>query len=715
MRRRAAEARAGMRAPDAGAVRDALALAPGPLGPDDLAAALGVSSRRARARLERALAELESHGEVIRDRRGRYGTRAGMHLVRGTVSAHPDGFGFVVPDEGGADLFLPPREMRAVLDGDRVLARVTGTDARGRRQGTVAEVIERRHRRIVGHYRRVRGAAYLEPHDRRIAQDVLLEDAPRDVADGTIVEVELTRQPDAHTPPLGRVIEVLGANLEPGMEVTLALRKHELPHRWSEAVLAQARTLPQAVRPADRRGRADDTALPFLTIDGEDARDFDDAVCAIPQGRGWRLLVAIADVGDYLLPGSALDEAARERGTSVYFPDHVVPMLPEALSNELCSLRPEVERLVLVCDMRVSARGVVTDYAFRRSRIVSRARTVYETVTAALAGDAAAREEYRVVVPELERLGRLYRVLERARAGRGVVEFSGSETRIVLGPGREVLRVEPRAQTLAHRIIEECMIAANTCAARYLSAHELPTLYRVHAPPDPERVASLRAFLGALGLALGGGDAPTPADYAALLGGIEDRPDRYLIETVVLRSLRQARYEAEETGHFGLALGAYAHFTSPIRRYPDLLVHRGLVHLLADRKAGRFPYTLGEMAELGAHCSFTERRADDAAREVHAFLKCQYLKRHEGEVMAGRVSGVAPFGLFVTLEGAYADGLIHITALPRDYYQHDPVHHRLRGERTRRSYRLGDRLEVRVVRVDLDTRKVDLVLAGEHG
>jgi ribonuclease R len=437
-------------------------------------------------------------------------------------------------------------------------------------------------------------------------------------------------------------------------------------------------------------------------------------VYAERDGGGWRLLVAIADVSHYVRPDSAIDTEAHRRGTSVYFPQRVIPMLPEVLSNELCSLKPEVDRLALVCEMTIGARGVIKGYRFARGVIRSQARTTYTEIAAVLDGDAALRDRYATLLPHIDVLHRLYRALDGERRRRGAVEFESAEARIVYGDDRKIDRIEASERTVAHCIIEECMIAANRCAAEFLNSREMPALYRVHDRPQAEKVTQLRSFLAEFGLQLGGGETPTPADYRALTEAIADRPDRYLLQTPILRSFRQAVYDAECRGHFGLALDAYAHFTSPIRRYPDLLVHRAIVHALRGRKAGSYHYSGEQMTALGAHCSLTERRADEATREVVAWLKCEFLQDRVGEVLGGLVSGVAAFGLFVTLDGAYTEGLIHITGLPDDYYHFDPLHHRLVGERRRRVFRLGDRLQVRVARVDLDERKIDLDFVGRE-
>ncbi len=697
-------------------ILDVLARAGKPLPAVAIAEQLAITDDWAFEALAKRLGAMVRDGQLLLDRRGRYGPVQQMDLLRGRVSAHKDGYGFFIADGEHADLYLSPREMRSVMDGDRAVASVTGVDARGRYEGGIVEVLERRHRRVVGHYRRDDTVAWLVPDDRRLGGEILVTgSAIGKVRDGQIAVVEITHYADRQQPARGLLVEVLGERLAPGMEIDIALRKHDLPWQWPVEVDAQAAGFADQVTAADTRNREDFTGLPLITIDGEDARDFDDAVYAQRDGRGWRLLVAIADVSHYVRPGSVIDVEAHLRGTSVYFPQRVIPMLPEVLSNELCSLRPEVERLAMVCDMRINARGEVKEYRFARGVIRSRARTTYTEIAAVVAGDEAQRERYKTLLPQIETLHRLYKALDGERQQRGAVEFESSEARIVYGPDRKIDRIEPVTRNVAHCMIEECMIAANRCAAEFLSERGLPALYRVHDRPNAEKVTGLRSFLAEFGLQLGGGDEPAPSDYRALTELIADRPDRYLLQIPILRSFKQAIYDAECRGHFGLSLEAYAHFTSPIRRYPDLLVHRAIGHALRGRKASSYQYTAEQMAELGAHCSLTERRADDATREVIAWLKCEFLQDRVGEVMGGLVSGVAAFGLFVTLDGAYTEGLVHITALPEDYYHFDPLHHHLTGERRRRVFRLGDRLQVRVMRVDLDERKIDLDYLGREG
>ena len=617
----------------------------------------------------------------------------------GRIEGHPDGHGFLVPDGGEPRVWLPAAEMRQVLHGDRARVRVTGMDARERPAGEIVEVLERASARIVGRLHSERGVLFLVPEDRRIAQDILVPpaDAGRAKA-GQVVTVELVVQPSRQSQPVGRIVEVLGNYADPGLEIEIALRKFDLPHRFSKRAEAQARALPDAVREEDLKGRRDLRSLPLVTIDGETAKDFDDAVYATREGRGFRLWVAIADVGHYVRHGDALDAEARERGTSVYFPRRVIPMLPEKLSNGLCSLNPRVDRLAMVCEMALTPKGAVARYEFYAAVIRSQARLTYGEVWAQLAARKA---------PEhIATLYEVFQALHAARVQRGAIDFETVETRMEFDAHGKIQRIVAEPRNDAHRLIEECMLAANVCAGDFLAARGQPALYRVHEVPAEEKVRGLRDFLAELGLQLGGGDKPRPKDYAQLLERIRERPDFALLQTILLRSLKQAVYTPENVGHFGLAFDAYVHFTSPIRRYPDLLTHRGIKAALASRR-----YEGADWNELGRRCSETERRADDASRDVESWLKCHYMQEHVGGVFEGAVTGVTPFGLFVMLDEYFVDGLVHISELGRDYYQFDAARHQLLGERTGKRYRLADRMKVKLVRVDLDSRKIDFVPA----
>lgn len=655
----------------------------------------------------RRLNAMEREGQIMRNRKGALCIAEKINLIAGKIQGHADGFGFLIPDAGGDDLYLSPKEMLQVMHGDRAMVRPIGLDRRGRPEGKVIEVLERATKRLVGHLIRERGVVLVAAEDKRINQDVLIPPGKDMKAKaGQIVMVELIEYPSAHNQPIGKVVEILGNYADPGMEIEIALRKHNLPYLFSPAAEKSAAKFSPTVQAQDWKGRTDLRDLPLITIDGETARDFDDAVYCEKQGSGWRLVVAIADVSFYVRPGDALDKEAYDRGNSVYFPRRVIPMLPEALSNGLCSLNPDVERLCMVCDMQIDGKGEIQRYKFYPSVMRSKARMTYTKVQEMLSDpQGKLAQEQAWLVPHLQNLYALYQVLAQAREKRGAIEFETMETLMVFNSQGKIERIEPVVRNDAHRLIEECMLAANVCASDCLKHHHHPVLYRIHAGPTAEKLVKLRDFMREFGFELGGGDTPHAKDYCKLLARIKGRPDEQLLQTVLLRSMQQAVYSPDNVGHFGLAYESYTHFTSPIRRYPDLLVHRAIKAALENKK-----YQAGDWAELGMHCSMTERRADDATRDVDAWLKCYYMQDKVGESFDGTVSGVTSFGLFVALDGIYIEGLLHITELGNDYFQHDNVRHVLTGERTGKSFRLGDRLRIKVVRVDMETSKIDFVL-----
>jgi len=665
----------------------------------------------AREALRRRVMAMLRDGQLIENRKQGLVPVDASALVAGRVSAHKDGFGFLVPDEGGDDIFLNGKQMRQVLHGDRVVAAVTGTDRRGRREGRIVEVVERANQSLVGRLIIEHGVAFVSPDNKRIHQDLMIQpDALQGAVDHDIVVAEIVEQPTVRQPPVGRVVEVLGEHLQPGMEIDVALRSHGIPSEWPDPVQEQAGGFSTEVDEADKGGgRRDVRDLPLVTIDGADARDFDDAVfCERTEAGGWRLLVAIADVAHYVRPGSALDDEAIKRGTSVYFPGRVVPMLPEVLSNGLCSLNPNVDRLCMLCEMTLDSRGQLRRARFHNAVMRSHARLIYDQVNEMLnVPGSPLATEYQAVLPMIRELHALYTALARSRKRRGALEFESNETRIVFDDNRKISELVPVVRNDAHKLIEECMILANICAAALLERHEVPALYRVHAQPKPEKLEDLRAFLALQGLSLGGGDSPTGLDYGALARLIEERPDKHVIQTVMLRSMQQAVYQPKNEGHFGLALQQYAHFTSPIRRYPDLLVHRGIKHILSRAKATDYRYTPTAMQGLGESCSSTERRAEEASRDVLAWLKCEFMLERIGSQFPGVVTAVTSFGLFIELDGVHVEGLIHVTSLDNDFYRYDNAAQSLVGERTGKRYRLGDAMVVSVENVNLDERKID--------
>ncbi|MBI3222773.1 MAG: ribonuclease R [Nitrosomonadales bacterium] len=656
----------------------------------------------------RRLRAMERDGQIMRNRKRAICVVDKLDLVKGKVQGHPDGFGFLIPEDGSPDMFLSEKEMHQVLHGDVVMVRQSGVDRRGRPEGKIVEVLERANNRVVGRLYEEHGIQFVVAENRRITKDILVAPGQSGGAKaGQVVMLEILQHPNKHAQPIGRITEVLGNYADPGMEIEIALRKHDLPHEFPRDVEKQAKALAPVVSAQDWAGREDIRSLPLVTIDGETARDFDDAVYCAPEKGGYRLVVAIADVSFYVQPNDALDREAILRGNSVYFPRRVIPMLPEELSNGLCSLNPQVDRLCMVCDMHVSNSGEIGKYRFYPSVMYSHARLTYTQVAEMLGQpDGELAQSNAAIVPHLQNLHTLYKKLLQAREKRGAIDFETVETQMIFTDQGKIERIVPVVRNDAHKLIEECMLAANVCAAEYLHEHKHTVLYRIHQGPTPEKLEALREFMKEFGLQLGGDEEPQAADYSKLLKRIKGRPDAGLLQTVMLRSLRQAKYEPENIGHFGLGYEAYTHFTSPIRRYPDLLVHRAIKAVLQ----GKQYKPAQKWAELGVHCSMTERRADDATRDVEAWLKCFYMRDHLGSVFTGTVSSVTSFGMFVSLDDLYVEGLVHISELGKDYYHFDAGKHQLLGERTGKSYRLGDRVQVRVVKVDMESTKVDFVL-----
>lgn len=658
----------------------------------------------------RRVSAMLREGQLMRNRKGDICVVEKLDLIKGKVQGHADGFGFLIPDDGSPDLFLSAKEMHKALHGDRVMVREIGVDRRGRREGTIVEVLERAVTQLVGRLHADHGILYVEAENKRISQDILIpREESMNASAGQVVMVNIIQQPTKNAQPIGRIVEILGEYTAPGMEIEIALRKHDLPYQFPPEVEKLSARFPGNVLKTELLERADIGHLPLVTIDGETARDFDDAVYCERDGKGYKLYVAIADVSHYVHPHDALDREALTRGNSVYFPRRVIPMLPEVLSNGLCSLNPQVERLCMVCEMSLDGTGDFSEYRFYPAVMYSHARLTYTKVASMLEdpkGDDA--KEYKNLLPHIQLLYKLFKVLLKARKKRGAIDFETIETQMIFNDQGKIECILPVKRNDAHRLIEECMLAANVCASDFLKKNKQPTVYRIHEGPTPEKLVALRDFLKEFGLQLGGGDGPSAKDYARTLTKIKDRPDAQLLQTVMLRSLRQAVYSPDNVGHFGLAYESYTHFTSPIRRYPDLLVHRAIKAVLNGAV-----YSPGDWQELGIHCSQTERRADDATRDVEAWLKCYYMQDKIGECFDGVISGVTGFGLFVALHGVYVEGLVHISELPSDYFHFDAAKHMLLGERSGRRYRLGDRLRVKIVRVDLESSKIDFVLAGD--
>jgi ribonuclease R len=682
-----------------------------PVSEQKLARLLGVAPEEEEA-FSRRIAAMEREAQIFRNRRNAIFVVDKLHLVAGTVQGHPEGYGFLIPDAGGADLFLSPGEMSRVLHGDRVLVRPSGTGARGRPEGVIVEILERANRSVIGRYLREHGIGLVVPEDKRLSHDILIPaEQAHGARAGQVVVAEIMEQPTRHAQPIGRITEVLGNYDDPGMEIEIALRKHKLPHVFSAEVDQAAQSLPSGVTERDLSGREDLRALELVTIDGETAKDFDDAVYCTRSGKGFKLWVAIADVSHYVQHDDALDREARLRGNSVYFPRRVIPMLPERLSNGLCSLNPGVDRLCLACELDIGPRGEIARYRFFPAVMRSRARLTYTEVGQALAdpGSEAGRK-LGALLPRLQDLYALYQAFASARSRRGAIDFETIETQMFFDERGKIERIVPSERNDAHRIIEECMLAANVCASDFLRDHEHPALYRIHEGPTPEKLTALREFLAEFGLHLTGGEEPKAKDYARLLERIKSRPDAQLLQTVMLRSLQQAVYSPDNVGHFGLAYESYTHFTSPIRRYPDLLIHRAIRAVLKGTR-----YDPGNWHEIGQHCSVTERRADEATRDVEAWLKSYYMQDRVGESFSGTISGVAPFGIFVALDAVYVEGMVHVSELGDDYFQYDAARHLLQGERSGTRFRLGDRVKVKLVRVDLEQSRLDFVLDTARG
>jgi ribonuclease R len=695
-----------------------------PMNRNDIFEALKLEGEEHYEGLRRRLRAMERDGQLVFTRRQCYALPDKLEMIKGHVIGHKDGYGWVRPEGSTGrdnDIVLANHQMRTLVHGDFVLVQPSGTDKKGRKEGRLVRILEERNGQIVGRFFFEQGFSYVVPDDSRIHHDILIPNEMRGTARmGNVVVIEITDRGSRSRGMMGKVIDVLGENMAPGMETQIAIRTHQIPETWPKAVEEQITKFGEDVPEEAKKGRVDLTQLPLVTIDGEDARDFDDAVyCEAKKGGGWRLWVAIADVSYYVRPDTALDKEAINRGNSVYFPSQVVPMLPEVLSNGLCSLNPQVDRLCMVCEMTISPTGKLSGYKHYEAVMNSHARLTYNKVGAILDGDQELIERYQPLIPHLTELYRMYKVLKEARDQRGAIEFETIETKFIFNAERKIDRIEPVERNDAHKIIEECMILANIASASLVEKAKEPALYRIHETPGELRLTGFRDFLGELGLNLTGGLEPSPTDYADLMKQVIERPDKELIQTMLLRSMKQAIYSPDNVGHFGLALKRYAHFTSPIRRYPDLLLHRAIKYLSAKNEGtntnhwtptGGYHYSLDDMTGFGEQCSMTERRADDATREVSDWLKCEYMQDHVGEILDGVIANVTGFGFFVRLTEYHIDGLVHISSLANDYYQFDPIGQRLIGESFGNIYRLGDAVKVKVAAVNLDERHIDFAL-----
>ena len=716
-------------------ILDFLAESRGPLTHEELCEELSISDERAYEAIRRRLIAMERDGQLIKNRSYAYGALEKMNLIKGRVIGHPDGFGFVSPVVGETDLYLSSRQMKKVLDGDEVLVRVSGKDHRGRQEATIVEVVKHRTSSLVGRFFVESNTKFVRPDNPKISQDIIIPVGQENNAQpGQIVIVKINQQPSKKHLPTGCVTQILGSHMAPGMEIDIAINNYGIPVKWPDEVLNNIDSIGDSVSDQDKKFRIDLRHLPFVTIDGEDARDFDDAVYCEPESEGLRkLYVAIADVSHYVSVATALDQEANKRGNSVYFPQYVVPMLPEEISNGLCSLKPNLDRLTLVCEMMLDKNGAVIQYNFFEGLINSHARLTYAQVTEIISqrklSTSSIRKQFNSIIKNIDALTDLYYDLLNSRKLRGAIEFESQESQIIFDKEKKIKEILPVQRNSAHRLIEECMLCANVCAAKFLKKNKISTLYRVHQGPKDEKIESLREFLGELGIDFSNGGAD-PKDFQRILNDIQERPDGNIIQTVILRSMNRAIYSPESHGHFGLNYPEYTHFTSPIRRYSDLLVHRAIRYLIrkksknteAFRVSGSraltqeeiYPYDKKQLNSFGEHCSLTERRADEATRDVINWLKCEFLSSRVGEKFDGTISTVTGFGLFVQLDDMYIEGLIHITSLPKDYYQYEEDHHRLVGEKTRKIFRLGDNLKVKVIRVELNERKIDFELIEKN-
>jgi len=675
--------------------------------------------REERASFKRQLRTLVTSGQLLQIRGNRFGVAEKMDVVVGRLQTNPGGFGFVVPEhaEPGErkDVFIAPPNLAEAMHGDRVVARVERQTEKGL-EGRIIRILQRSQATVVGRFEvDESNLGYVVPFDRRILTDIQVPTGQWAPAEpGEMVLVEITRWPTASRGPVGRVTEVLGRIDEPGVDTQIIIRKHGIPDTHSEESIEEATRLGGAVKERDVRGRTDFRPITTVTIDGEHARDFDDAITIERLGNGnYWLGVHIADVSHYVSEGSALDEDAYERGTSVYFPERAVHMFPSELATGLCSLNPHVDRLVQSCLMEVDRRGNVMRYEMHDGVINSDARMTYTAVNAILTDrDPATVAAHAALVPMFELMHQLFEILNARRRRRGAIDFDLPETEVVLSEFGEIEAIIPSERNVAHRMIEEFMLLANETVASHLVAHEAPALHRVHEAPDVKKVEDFEEFITTLGYSLAAhGQAVRPRHFQKLIDRMRGTPEERPIAALMLRTMQKARYDAAPLGHFGLAAEQYTHFTSPIRRYPDLVVHR----MLRASRRGEISDTRREeldedLPETARHTSEMERRADEAERELLQWKKVRFMADKVGDEYHGYITGVAPFGLFIELIEHYVEGLVHISSMADDYYRFVEQQHTLRGENTKRVYRLGDKVLVQVVRVDMERRQVDLGL-----
>jgi len=672
--------------------------------------------------IQRRLTAMQRDGQLIKDRSGKYALVKDLELVCGQVSIYRDGHGLLIPDEGKDPIYLAYRQTRLLFHGDRALVQLTGNNHRsGRPEGIVVKVVERTIKQLIGRFHSQSGTTWVTPDGKQSHQDIMI---PPEKTNGAtpeqFVQIAIIDYPNKRLPATGEVVEVIGDMNHPHLAIQLSVYSHQLPHTWNEAVLDAIKHFPHSVGNEDKHSRIDLRDKPFVTIDGADAKDFDDAVYCkpLPKG-GWTLWVAIADVSHYVKPETALDKDAFERGNSVYFPNQSIPMLPDILCHQLCSLKPKVDRLSLVCEMHISAKGKLTHHTFYRGVIHSKARLTYKKVADILnlaekGQSTSINKRYTTILPHLLDLQKLHKQLSKARASRGALAFKTTETKILFNSAGKIKSIQPHSYNEAHSIIEECMLLANVSAAQFLNQHNMPTLYRIHEGVSEAKFTDLCCFLNEIGLKLHYKGQPKPLDYVNVMEQAKGRPDETLIQMVLLRLMKQALYTPDIKPHFGLAFDAYCHFTSPIRRYPDLIAHRGIGHILDGGTPEDFLYTKSMLEQFGRHCSTTERRADEAVRDTESWLKCEYIKDKLGKQFDGIITHVTNFGIFVMLDKIYVEGLVHISELCGDYYHYDNVHHRLVGKHTGKIYRLGDKLKVLVARVNIDDRQIDFALANTN-